>query len=117
VATGRLAQAEVAPVLATVDRPVFVTLPSAGYLAAIGSSLADQSAIDAASQAGAALAAILAAEIEALAADGAVYVSLANPLYVPLLTVAGRSALAATGINADAVLTALIAADRRPSPG
>ena len=35
-ATGRLAQAEAAPVLATVDRSVFVTLPSPGYLAAAG---------------------------------------------------------------------------------
>jgi methionine synthase II (cobalamin-independent) len=117
VATGRLAQAEVTPVLATVDRPVFVTLPSAGYLAAAGSSLAGQAVIDAASQAGAALAAILAAEIEALAADGAVYVSLVNPLYVPLLTVAGRSALAATGIDADAVLSALLTADRATVTG
>jgi len=117
VATGRLAQAEVAPVLATVDRPVFVTLPSAGYLAAVGSSLADPDAIDAATRAGAALAAILRAEIEALATDGVVYVSLANPLYAPLVTVAGRHALAASGIDADAVLTALVAADRATITG
>jgi len=36
--SGRLAAAEVAPVQATVDRPVFVTLPSPGYLAAVGSA-------------------------------------------------------------------------------
>jgi 5-methyltetrahydropteroyltriglutamate--homocysteine methyltransferase len=113
VATGRLAQAEVAPVLATVDRPVFVTLPSAGYLAAVGGTT-DPEAVQAS---GAALAAILAAELEALAADGAVYVALANPLYVPLLTVAGRSALTASGIDADAVLTALVAADRATITG
>ena len=69
-ARGRLAQAEAAPVLATVDRPVFVTLPSPGYLAAVGSALADPAALDAVRASGAALAAILRAEISALAADG-----------------------------------------------
>ena len=64
-AAGRLAQAEAAPVLATVDRSVFVTLPSPGYLAAAGSALADASAIDAVRAAGAALAAILRDEIAA----------------------------------------------------
>jgi len=33
--------AEVATVLANVQRPVFVALPSPGYLAAVGSALAD----------------------------------------------------------------------------
>jgi hypothetical protein len=58
-ASGRLAQAEAAPVLATVDRSVFVTLPSAGYLAAAGSALSSAADLDAARAAGTALAAIL----------------------------------------------------------
>ncbi|HLH81765.1 MAG TPA: hypothetical protein VKV38_00730 [Trebonia sp.] len=111
-AYGRLAQAEAAPVLATVDRSVFVTLPSPGYLAAAGSALADASAIDAVRAAGAALAAIVRDEIAALAADGVLYVALENPLYVPLLTADGRAASAAAGIDVPAVLAALIEADR-----
>jgi methionine synthase II (cobalamin-independent) len=69
-ASGRLAQAEAAPVLATVDRSVFVTLPSPGYLAAAGSALSSAADLDAARAAGAALAAILRDEIAALATDG-----------------------------------------------
>jgi 5-methyltetrahydropteroyltriglutamate--homocysteine methyltransferase len=116
-ALGRLAQAEAAPVLATVDRPVFVTLPSAGYLAAIGSALDGPAAIDAVAASGAALASILRAEIEALAAEGVSYVALVNPLYAPLLTIAGRAGLAAAGIDADPVLAALLAADNATVTG
>ncbi len=116
-ATGRLAQAEVAPVLATVDRPVFVQLPSPGYLAAVGSALDDPGAVDAVRARGAALATLLRAEIEALAAEGVAYVALENPLYPPLLTVAGRERLAAAGLDVDAVLTALLAADRAAVAG
>ena len=111
-ASGRLAQAEAAPVLATVDRNVFVTLPSPGYLAAAGSALASPADVDAVRAAGAALASILRDEIAALAADGVLYVALENPLYVPLLTVDGRAAATAAGIDVPAVLTALIEADR-----
>ena len=111
-ATGRIAQAEAAPVLATVDRSVFVTLPSPGYLAAAGSALASAADIDAVRAAGAALAAILRAEIAALAADGVMFVPLANPLYLPLLTVDGRAAAAAAGIDVPAALAALTEADR-----
>ena len=113
VARGRLAQAEVAPVLATVDRPVFVTLPSAGYLAAVGGT-GDLGTVQAS---GTALAAILKAEVEALAAEGVAYVALANPLYVPLLTTEGRAALAGAGLDPDAVLAALIAADQATFTG
>jgi 5-methyltetrahydropteroyltriglutamate--homocysteine methyltransferase len=109
---GRLAQAEAAPVLATVDRPVFVTLPSPGYLAALGSPLAAASHVDAVRAHGAALAAILRDEIAALAADGVAYVALENPLYTPLLTIEGRAALSAAGLDADAVLGALTETDR-----
>ena len=111
-ATGRLAQAEAAPVLATVDRSVFVTLPSPGYLAAAGSALSSAADLDAARAAGAALAAILRDEITALAADGVLYVALENPLYAPLLTVDGRAAAAAAGVDVPAALAALIEADR-----
>jgi 5-methyltetrahydropteroyltriglutamate--homocysteine methyltransferase len=109
---GRLAQAEAAPVLSTVDRPVFVTLPSPGYLAALGSPLAAAADLDAVRAHGAALAAILRDEIAALAADGVAYVALENPLYTPLLTVEGRAALSAAGVDADAVLGALTETDR-----
>ena len=51
-ADGRLAQAEVAPVIAVVDRPVFVALPSPGYLAAVGSALDGPAAVDAIRAAG-----------------------------------------------------------------
>jgi methionine synthase II (cobalamin-independent) len=115
-AAGRLAADEVAPVLATVDRPVFVVLPSPGYLAAVGSALAGAAAVDEAAARGAALAAILRAEIEALARDGAAYVALGNPLYAPLLTQAGRDRLAAD-LDVDAVLATLTAVDRAAVTG
>jgi len=114
--SGRLAAAEVRPVLATVDRPVFVTLPSPGYLAAAGSALDSTVAVDGAQAGGAALAAILRTEIEALARDGVAYVALANPLCGPLLTVAGRERLAAS-LDADAVLAMMVAADRAAVTG
>jgi 5-methyltetrahydropteroyltriglutamate--homocysteine methyltransferase len=62
--------------------------------------------------AGAALAAIVRDEIAGLAADGVMYVALANPLYVPLLTVDGRAAAAAAGVDVPAAFAALIEADR-----
>jgi len=111
-AAERLAQAEAAPVLATVDRSVFVTLPSPGYLAAAGSALSSAADLDAARAAGAALAAILRDEVTALAADGVLYVALENPLYAPLLTVDGRAAAAAAGVDVPAALAALTEADR-----
>lgn len=111
-APGRLAQAEAAPVLATVDRSVFVALPSPGYLAAAGSALAHTADVDAVRAAGTALAVILRDEIAALAADGVLYVALENPLYAPLLTVDGRAAAAAAGVDVPAALAALIDSDR-----
>ena len=111
-AAGRLAKAEAAPVLAAVDRSVFVTLPSPGYLAAAGSALSSPADIDAVRAAGAALAAILRDEIAGLAADGVMFVPLENPLYAPLLTVDGRAAATAAGIDVTAALAALIEADR-----
>ena len=120
VASGRLAQAEAAPVLAVVDRPVFVALPSPGYLAAVGSALDGPAAVDAFRSAGAALAAILHAEIEALAAEGVAYVALGNPLYPVLLTVEGRERLLAVlpaDVSADAVLAAMMEADRAADTG
>ncbi len=110
-AAGRLARAEVAPVLAAVDRSVFVTLPSAGYLAAAGSALTAAD-LDGVKAAGAALATLLAAEINALAADGVLYVALENPLYPPLLTADGRAAAAAAGVDVAGALAAITEADR-----
>ena len=115
-AAGRLAAAEVAPVLATVDRPVFVALPSPGYLAAVGSDLAGHRAVDEARARGEALAAILRTEIEALARDGVGYVALGNPLYAPLLTHAGRARLV-SDIDVDRVLATLTAVDRSAVAG
>jgi methionine synthase II (cobalamin-independent) len=108
---GRLAEAEVGTVLATVDRPVFVAFPSPGYLAAAGSALAGASALDEVRASGQAFATVLRGEIEALARQGVAYVALGNPLYAPLLTVAGRERLAAD-IDVDAVLAAEVEADR-----
>jgi 5-methyltetrahydropteroyltriglutamate--homocysteine methyltransferase len=108
---GRLAEAEVATVLATVDRPVFVAFPSPGYLAAAGSALAGARALDEVRACGEAFAAVLREEIEALARQGVAYVVLGNPLYAPLLTVAGRERLAAD-IDVDAVLATEVEADR-----
>jgi methionine synthase II (cobalamin-independent) len=119
-AAGRLARAEVVPVLAVVDRPVFAALPSPGYLAAVGSALDGPATVDAIRGAGAALAAILHAEIEALAADGVAYVALGNPLYPVLLTVQGRERLLAllpSDVEVDAVLAAMIEADRAAVSG
>jgi len=110
-AAGRLADAEAATPLANVERAVFVVLPSPGYLATVGSALADRAAIDAARVSAQALAAILRAEIEALAGQGVAYVALGNPLYPPLLTVAGRERLAGD-VDVDAVLKLLVEADR-----
>jgi methionine synthase II (cobalamin-independent) len=110
-AAGRLAEAEAATPLASIERPVFVVLPSPGYLAAAGSALADPADIDAATASAAALAAILRAEIQALAGQGVAYVALGNPLYPPLLTVAGRERLAGD-IDVDEVLRLLVEADR-----
>jgi 5-methyltetrahydropteroyltriglutamate--homocysteine methyltransferase len=115
-ATGRLADAEAATPLANVERPVFVVLPSPGYLAAVGSALADPAAIDAARASAHALAAILRSEIEALAGQGVAYVALGNPLYPPLLTLAGRERLAGD-VDADAVLELLVEADRAAVTG
>jgi len=113
VADGRLAAGEAAAVLAVVDRPVFVVLPSPGYLAALGSDLGDAAAVDAVLARGVALAAVLRDEVEALARQGVAYVALGNPLYVPVVTVAGRSRLAAAiEVHVDAVLHAMIEADR-----
>jgi methionine synthase II (cobalamin-independent) len=116
VARGRLAEAEAATVLAHVQRPVFVALPSPGYLAAVGSDLADSAAVAAVRARGEALAVILRTEIQALASQGVPYVALANPLYPPLLTVAGRERLAA-GLDVDAVLACLVEADRAVAEG
>jgi len=110
-AAGRLAAAEAATALDNIERPVFVVLPSPGYLAAVGSALSDAAAIDAAGASAAALAAILRAEIQGLARQGVAYVALGNPLYPPLLTVAGRDRLAGD-IDVDAVLALLVEADR-----
>ena len=63
-----------------------------------------------------ALAAILRAEIEALAGQGVAYVALGNPLYPPLLTVAGRERLAGD-VDVDAVLKLLVEADRAAVAG
>jgi methionine synthase II (cobalamin-independent) len=111
-ARGRLAQAEATSVLTATQRPVFVALPSPGYLAVQGTGT-DAAGLELATAAGAALAAIISAEISALAAQGVGYVALLNPLYTPLLTVAGREQLDALGIDPDATLRAMNAIDEQ----
>ena len=109
-ATGRLAEHEVAPLLSTVDRPVFVTLPSPGYLALLSDPTGDPATV---ARVGEELAAILRAETTALAAQGVAYVALGNPLLAPLLTVDGRAQIK----DADALLEAVLAADRSAVSG
>ncbi len=111
-ARGRLAEDEATSVLTTTQRPVFVALPSPGYLAVQGSGT-DAAGLERAAVAGSALAAIISAEISALAAQGVAYVSLLNPLYPPLLTVAGREQLDALGIDPGATLRAMSAIDEQ----
>ena len=109
-ATTRLAEHEVEPLLRTVDRPVFVTLPSPGHLALLSDPAADPKTV---ARLGEELAAIIRAEIVALAAQGVAYVALGNPLLVPLLTVAGRARIAEAG----ALLDAVVEADRAAVAG
>ncbi|WP_030437029.1 hypothetical protein [Actinoplanes subtropicus] len=109
-AEGRLAEHEEEPLLRTVDRPVFGTLPSPGYLALLSDPSAGPGTVE---PVGEELAAILRAEIAALAAQGVAYVTLGNPLLVPLLTADGRARVAEAG----AVLEAVIAADRSAVTG
>jgi 5-methyltetrahydropteroyltriglutamate--homocysteine methyltransferase len=72
--------------------------------------------VDGARARGQALAAILRGEIEALASEGVAYVALGNPLYAPLLTVAGRERLAAS-IDVEAVLAGMAETDRAVTEG
>ncbi|MFI5896504.1 hypothetical protein ACIA5D_41035 [Actinoplanes sp. NPDC051513] len=109
-AKGRLAEHEVAPLLSTVDRPVFVTLPSPGHLALLSDPSADPATV---ARVGEQLAAIIRAEVAALAAQGVAYVALGNPLLVPLLTVDGRAQVK----DADALLDAVVSADRAALSG
>lgn len=76
----------------------------------------DSAAVGAVRARGEALAAILRREVEELAREGVAYVALGNPLYAPLLTVAGRERLAGE-IDVDAVLASMIAADRAVAEG
>ncbi|MFF5288714.1 hypothetical protein [Paractinoplanes globisporus] len=109
-AKSRLADHEAEPLLRTVDRPVFVALPSPGYLALLSDPAGDPATV---ARIGDELAAIIRSEIGALAAQGVAHVALGNPLLVPLLTVDGRRRVPA----ADALLDAAVAADRAAVTG
>ena len=111
-ARGRLADREVATLLATVDRPVFTILPSPAYLALLAEPSGDPAAI---TEIGSRLAEILRTEIRALAAQGVPYVALGNPLCVPLLTRAGQDELSARGYDPGALLEAVLASIGPPS--
>lgn len=100
-ARGRLAGQEGTQLGALTHRSTMVALPSAGYLAALTAPGED----------GGALAAIIRAEIEALAADGVDYVLLRNPAFAFLLTADGRASAQRLGIDPDKTVATMHAAE------
>ena len=113
-AGGRLVADEAAFVIADdVDRPVLVALPSPGFVLALTGD-ADGTASEEATEA---LAAIIREEVVALASEGVVYVQLHNPLAGILLTNAGRERAKTLGLDPDALLVQLVAADAKVLEG
>ena len=102
-AGGRLVQDEASFLAGALDRPKLISLPSPGYVAELGG---DASEADAAE-----LAKIVHDEIEALAREEIAYVQLHNPLAGVLLTKAGRERAGVLGLDADAALARMRAAD------
>lgn len=101
-ARGRLVRNETAFLAGAIERPLLVALPAPGFAAELGGA----SPADAA-----ALAGIVHDEVEALARDGVAYVQLHNPLAGILLTTAGRDRARALGLEPDALLSRMRAAD------
>ena len=99
---GRLVQNEALFLAGALDRPKLISLPSPGYVAELGGAH---------EAAAAELAKIVHDEIEALAQEQIAYVQLHNPLAGVLLTKAGRERAAALGLDTDAALARMRAAD------
>jgi 5-methyltetrahydropteroyltriglutamate--homocysteine methyltransferase len=112
---GRLVKHETDFVLAVVQRPVMVALPSPGYLAELTAAPgARPVAVEAA---GSALARIVRDEIAAVAADGVRYVLLTNPAYGFLLSAAGRSRAGEFGLDPAFVVARMVEADSQVLAG
>ncbi|OHV41275.1 MULTISPECIES: hypothetical protein [Pseudofrankia] len=109
---GRLVKHETDFMLSAMQRPVLVALPSPGYVAELAAEAGGATATaDASSEAGERLARILRDEITAVAADGVRYVLLTNPAYGFLLTARGRARAVELGLDPDAVIERMLAAD------
>ncbi|OHV64344.1 methionine synthase [Pseudofrankia sp. BMG5.36] len=113
---GRLVKHETDFVLSAVRRPVLVALPSPGYVAELAAEAggADPAA---SADAGERLARILRDEIAAAAADGVRYVLLTNPAYGFLLAERGRARAAELGLDPDAAIERMLAADAQVLAG
>jgi 5-methyltetrahydropteroyltriglutamate--homocysteine methyltransferase len=107
-ARGRLVAHETEFLVGAIERPLLVALPAPGFVA----ELSGANEVD-----GAALAAIVHGEIEALAKDGVAYVQLHNPLAAVLLTRAGRNGAKVLGLEPDAILARMRAADAKAVEG
>jgi len=103
-ALGRLVENETAFLVGAIQRPLLISLPAPGFVAEL---------CDAAEPDAEALAAIVHDEIEALARDGVAYVQLHNPLTGILLTRAGRDRATLLGLDPDALLARMRAADAK----
>ena len=112
-ARGRLVAEEAAFVIGALPRPVLVSLPAPGFVLGV-TGPADGSVPPETRDA---LAGILRAEIEALAADGVAYVQLHDPLAGILLTVAGRERAKSLGLDPDALLERALEADAKVLDG
>ena len=105
----RLAQHEGASLREITDFPLLISLPSPGYVAELSAVEGEQP--KAVEEAGAALAAIIGAEVAALAAEGVAYVLLHNPLYGFLLSARGAERAAELGLDSGELVDRMLAAD------
>ncbi len=105
----RLAQHESSALRGVTEFPLLVSLPSPGYVAELSAVEGEQP--KAVEEAGAALGAIIGAEVAALAAEGVAYVLLHNPLYGFLLSARGAERAAGLGLDAVELVERMLAAD------
>ena len=108
-AAGRLAEHESGSLRQVTEFPLLVSLPSPGYVAELSAVEGEQP--KAVEEAGAALAAIVGAEVAALAAEGVAYVLLHNPLYGFLLRARGAERAAELGLAPGELVDRMLAAD------
>jgi 5-methyltetrahydropteroyltriglutamate--homocysteine methyltransferase len=107
---GRLAADEVTALMRATSAPALVALPAPGFLAQACFEPALSAYPDVESL-GRDLAGIIGGEVAALAEDGVAYVQLANPAYTAVLSTDGRQRLRQAGLDPDAMLSAMTAAD------